>query len=211
MTVLVTGASGHLGINLTRALLAEGRRVRALVHNHSEGLDELDVEQVHGSTTDLDSLLKAMKGVEVVYHLAGIISVSGKDEPVLTEVNVKGTANVARACLETGVRRMVHTSSTHALEEQPWDTPVDEGRPLCDHPRHLPYDNSKGRGEKALQEAVEEGLDAVTVNPCGVLGPWDYAPSRMGQVLLDLAHRKMPALVNGKSLSGSPACRRRSS
>jgi dihydroflavonol-4-reductase len=197
VTVFVTGSTGHIGANLVRALLAEGRQVRALIHNRREALEGLDIERVTGSTTDFEGVKKAMAGCDTVYHLAAIISISGRDEPVLTEVNIKGTGNVARAALENGVKRMVHFSSTHALSEFPDDAPIDENRPLAEGTDFLPYDRSKGGGEREIAKVVAQGLDAVTVNPCGVLGPFDFEPSRMGRVLLDLHNKRLPALIDG--------------
>ncbi len=81
---LVTGAAGHLGNLLVRELLAQGRRVRALVLRGEplRSLSGLDVELVEGNVLDVDSLQQAMRGVEVVYHLAGVISITRGDESV---------------------------------------------------------------------------------------------------------------------------------
>lgn len=197
MTVLVTGASGHIGANLTRMLLARGERVRALVHESTEAIDGLDVERVEGDVADPDSLRRAMEGVELTYHLAAVISISGREEPALQNINVGGPRNVAQACLDCGVKRLVHFSSTHALSEHPRSAPITEENAPADKPSDLPYDRSKAMGEAQILAAVERGLDAVIVNPCGVIGPIDYRPSHMGQVLLDLYHKKLPGLVRG--------------
>ncbi len=194
--VLVTGASGHLGTNLTRALLEQGREVRVLTHLDAAALDGLDVTRVAGDVTDLDSLHRAVAGVATVYHLAAVISISGRPEPRIDAVNVGGTRNVAAACLEQGVRRLVHFSSSHALAEPARVQPVDEGIGLLEAGGY-PYDHSKAAAEREVLAAVEAGLDAVILNPCGVLGPCDYGPSPMGRVLLDLYHRRLQGLVDG--------------
>ncbi len=196
MTVLVTGANGHIGCNLVRTLVDRGRPVRALIHGNNDALEGLDIQRVDGDVSDLESVRAATRDVDVVFHLAAVISISGRNEPVLQTVNVGGPKNIAQACLENGVRRLVHFSSTHALNEFPREKPIDETNEPAGED-DLPYDRSKAAGEREILAAVERGLDAVIVNPCGVIGPHDYAPSRMGQVLHDLYNKRLPGLVDG--------------
>lgn len=195
MTVVVTGASGHVGINLVQRLLADGRKVRVLVHRKNGWGGE--VEKVPGDVTDPDSLQDAFAGAEIVFHLAARISIDGDQNGLVTRTNVDGVRNVARAALQSGARRMVHVSSIHAFEQEPLDQPLDETRPRCTGPQHFAYDRSKALGEAALREVIAEGLDAVIVHPTAIVGPADRTPSRMGQVCLDLYHRRLPALVRG--------------
>lgn len=199
MTVLVTGASGHVGGNLVRALLERGRRVRVMVREDTRAVNGLDVERVSGDTRRPDLVRAAVDGCEVVYHCAAVISIDGDRGGVVSDTNVLGTRNVVRACLDAGVKRLVHFSSIHALEHRPHEQPVDETRPLrCDAMRRPPaYDRSKGMGEKEVRAGIEQGLDAVIVNPAAVMGPFDFKPSRMGRVLLDIYHRRLPTLVPG--------------
>src|SRR5205814_3329159 len=75
--------------------------------------------------------------------------------------------------------------------------PLDETRAHADHPRLPAYDRSKAAGEREVLAGVARGLDAVIVNPMGVLGPHDYRPSRMGEILLDMYHRRLPMIVRG--------------
>jgi len=70
MTVVVTGASGHIGANLVRTLIAQGRNVRALIHMDRRAIEGLDIKQVEGDVRDAHSLLSAFAGAEMVYHLA---------------------------------------------------------------------------------------------------------------------------------------------
>ncbi len=195
MTVVVTGASGHVGVNLVSSLLAAGRKVRVLVHQQN-GFDG-EVEKIRGDITVADSLEEAFAGAETVFHLAARISISGDQGGLVTRTNVEGVRNVARAALRAGARRMVHVSSIHAFEQEPLDQPLDETRARCSGPRHFAYDRSKALGEAALREVMAEGLDAVIVHPTAIVGPADRAPSRMGRVCLDLYHRRLPALVRG--------------
>ena len=197
MIVAVTGASGHLGANLIRALLREKKQVRALININRNALDGLDVEIVKADIRDPHSLLQAFKGVEVVYHLAAIISLSMDSWSSIEAVNIIGTRNVVDACNQCGVRRLVHFSSIHAIEQTPMSRPVDEKRPLIDSPGCPPYDRSKAAAEREVRLGIEQGLDAIILNPTAVIGPHDYQLSHMGAVLLALAQGKMPALVEG--------------
>ena len=196
MKVAITGATGHVGGNLVRALLDRGDSVRVLLRGEPVGLDGLVVESVSGDVTDPDTLRGAFDGVEAVFHLAALISITGGQSGRVEAVNVQGVRAVAEAALDAGVRRLVHFSSVHAFDHEPHDEPLDETRRRVGK-GHPAYDRSKSAGEAQLQEVVARGLDAVIVNPSGIVGPADPRPSRMGQVFLDLYHRKMPALLDG--------------
>lgn len=197
MITLVTGASGHIGANLVRALLARGRRVRALCHRDHRGIDGLDLEIIHGDIEDPHSLQFAFRGVEIVYHLAGRVSLTTHNADLIWRTNVNGVANVIEACRAAGIRRLVHFSSIHAFVQGPYDRPVDEQRPLVsEHAPDLPYNRSKAAGERLVRKAIEQGLDAIIINPTGVIGPWDFKPSHFGQALLSLSNRTLPALVD---------------
>jgi dihydroflavonol-4-reductase len=199
MTVVVTGAAGHVGNNLVRALLAQGRRVRALVHRDRRALEGLDVMMAEGDVRDPDSLRRAFDGAEAVYHTAAYISLSMHEWPLLEAINVHGTRNVVEACLDRKVRRLIHFSSIRALVQEPLDVSVDESRPLVTSRRSPPYDRSKAMGEMEVRRAIEEGLDAVIVYPAGMIGPYDFRPSYLGQVLLALCQKRLSALVAGGS------------
>ena len=197
MTVVITGASGHIGGNLVRALLAQNRRCRVLVHTDTRAIDGLDVERVHGNLLEPDSLVAAFDGAEQVFHLAAQISISGDLGGRVQAINVQGTRNVVRACKDRGVKRLVHFSSVHAFSQQPLDQPLNEERALALAPGHYAYDRSKAMGIQEVLAGVEQGLDVVIVNPTGVIGPLDFKPSRMGQVVQDLVHRRLLGLVVG--------------
>lgn len=193
----MSGAAGHLGGNLVRLLLAEGHDVRALVRTDIRAVDGLAVEVVKADVLDVVSLGRAFAGVDVVFHLAARISVTGEQGGRVSAVNVLGTRNVVQACLAEGVGRLVHMSSIHAFCQLPKEGALDESRGPSDPGRAPAYDRSKARGEREVLAGVRQGLDAVILNPTAVLGPFDFKPSRMGRVLLALGRGAMPALVDG--------------
>jgi dihydroflavonol-4-reductase len=195
--IVVTGASGHAGANLVPALLAQGRPIRALVHLDRRSVEGLDVEVVQGNICDLESLVKAFKNAEVVYHLAAYISISRDEWPLLEAVNVIGTRNVVEACLRCGVRRLVHFSTIHTMAQESAAIPVSESSALVASRRYPPYDRSKAAAEKEVLKGIEKGLDAIIISPTAIIGPHDYRPSHFGEALLRMANGRLPALVAG--------------
>jgi dihydroflavonol-4-reductase len=193
----VTGASGHLGANLVRALLKQGRTVRVLARSDRRSIQGLDVQIVEGDISDPRALHALAKGTETLFHLAGRISIVGAEGGLVESTNVGGVRNVIRACREAGVRRLVHCSSIHAFDTNPNDQLIDETRALALGPGHAAYDRSKAEGQRAVLDAVREGLDAVVINPGAVVGPFDFKVSRMGAVLLDICHGRLPMLIDG--------------
>jgi len=197
MLTVVTGASGHAGVNLVRALIREGRGVLVLSHSSNLGLEGLLIKFFKGDVSNIDSLVEAFLGAEVVYHLAAHISLSMNDWPHCAAINMGGTRNVIEACLRSGVKRLVHFNSIHSLCSEPLDLPVDESRPLVSSPKSPPYDRSKAGGEKLIRYTIKEGLNAIIINPTGIIGPYDYRPSHFGQALIQIATGKIPMLIEG--------------
>lgn len=192
MTTVVTGGNGHLGANLIEALSADGP-VRATVHRNSTVLGRLGAEQVPADILDPASLRKAFAGADTVFHLAGKISIVGDPDGSVWRINVDGTANVAAAARAVGAR-LVHVSSIHAYDMSAPPLPIreDHARP---GPKAYAYDRSKAAGEDRVRAEVAKGLDATIVNPTGIIGPGDHAPSRMGQVFLAIRDRRLPGMV----------------
>jgi dihydroflavonol-4-reductase len=190
---LVTGATGLLGANLARALLARGRRVRVLVRKSSKTfhLDDLPgLERALGDITDPASLPAAFQGVEHVYHCAALVSMWGSRAEQMWCVNVGGTGNVLRAARDAGVRRLVHCSSVDALglgETQPGTetTPWNWDRLGLDNP----YARTKYLAQQLVLQAAGTELDAVVVNPTFMLGAFDARPSS-GRMILEIASGK---------------------
>jgi len=174
--VLVTGAAGHLGCALVRELIAGGEKIRALVlpGEDTSGLEGLPVEIVQANVLEPDSVRPALEGVDVVYHLAGIISIMPGKDDLMRQVNVVGTANIARLARLAGVRRMVYVSSIHALSRPLRGTPIDEKVHFDPHSIAGEYDRTKAEASLAVLSEVARGLDAVIVCPTGIIGPFDF-------------------------------------
>ena len=195
MLAAVTGASGHLGANLVRSLIDRKWQVRALIRNDTRALEGFDIECIYGDVLNEESLREAFTGADAVFHLAGRISIVSWERKKVEAVNIIGVKNVVEACKSTGVKRLIHTSSFHAHQQEPLDEPLDESRPLHSG-KYPPYDYSKAEGEKIVGEAIKQGLNAIIINPGGMLGPNDFKPSHFGSTLVAIARGKLPALVN---------------
>jgi dihydroflavonol-4-reductase len=174
MQVVVTGASGHVGSVLVRALLSDGHSVTALFNSDRRSLAGLSLEARAVNIEDGSAVSSAIAGAEVVFHAAARVSLLATEDAATTRVNVEGTRNVVAACLEHGVRRLVHFSTIHALDERGELLRPGEG---------LSYERSKVEAERLVLDEVQRGLDAVVVSPCAVIGPFDFKPSYIGQVL----------------------------
>lgn len=193
---VVTGGSGYVGVNLVPQLRDDGYSVRVLDRELHPLLRPLDVDFVSADICDPAAVRAGLAGADVVFHLAALISVTGDMGGLVERVNVAGVANVAAAARRAGVRRFVHCSSVHAFDTDV-PGPIDETSPKAVRPELPGYDRSKAAGERALLREVEQGLDAVIVNPTGIIGPRDPRPSRTGRMLAAMRRGTVPAVVEG--------------
>lgn len=170
--VFVTGGSGFVGRAVVERLVAAGRTVRALSRSaaSAELLEDLGVQPVPGDVLDHDRLVDGMRGCRVVYHIAGVNEFCLRDPSRLTLVNVDGSTTVARAALDAGVRRLVHTSSAATLGERSGTTGAEDSPHRGWFLSH--YERSKYEAERAVLALGEAtGLEVVCVNPASVQGP----------------------------------------
>lgn len=196
--VLVTGAAGHLGNVLVRELLENGYEVRAMLLPNEDvsALVDLDLDLKFGNVLDPVSLERVFKDVDYVFHMAGIVSIMPGDENGVWNVNVEGTRNVLQAARNAGVKRLVYTSSIHAFSRE-WQGIIDEQVPFDPENPVGVYDRTKAVATLAVKQAINEGLNAVIVCPTGVVGPFDYLGSSMGELVHDLTQRRIHMLVEG--------------
>ncbi len=180
---LVTGATGLVGNNVVRQLLAAGHQVRVLARDSSDPrpLEGLSVEVVRGDVCESESVRRACQGVACVVHSAGYVRIGRSELDRHRAVNVEGTRHVAQHAREAGAR-MIHVSSSDAMGIGSLKEPADEDTPVAPPPP-VPYVITKREAEAVVLEEVDRGLDAVIVNPGFMLGPWDWKPSS-GRMLL---------------------------
>lgn len=197
--ILVTGATGHLGNVLVRELINRGELVRALVLPDEDlsPIKGLPIDIVKGDILQPESLIPAMQGIDLVYHMAALVTIMPGKEDILRQINVQGTKNVLAAAKNAGVRRLVYTSSIHALSRPPKGEPITEEVQFDTNNPAGFYDQTKAEASVAVQAAVREGLDAVIVCPTGVIGPYDYRQSEMGLLMVGWIKQKMRVMIDG--------------
>jgi len=193
--VLVTGGTGFLGGWLVKRLLDEGHEVR-IIKRPKSSLDELagfTLDIVPGDVTDEVSLVAACKGMDSVFHLAGLVAYSKAQRSMMERVNVQGTANVIHACGQTGVRRLVHLSSVAAVGASfDGNEPLNEKSEFNIHHLNLGYFETKFRAETIVKNACNNGrLDAVIINPSTIYGSSD-AKKESRRTQLKVARGRFP-------------------
>lgn len=194
--ILVTGSEGFIGSHLTEKLVESGAEVTALVQYNSFNswgwLDTInfgikkDIEIFTGDIREYDNIKKAVKGREIVFHLAALIAIpySYQSPAAYVRTNVEGTLNVMQACLDYGVGKVVHTSTSEVYGSARY-APIDENHPLQGQ---SPYSASKIGADKIVESFIRSfGLPAATIRPFNTYGPRQSAraviPTVISQVL----------------------------
>jgi len=199
MTVLITGASGFVGSAVLRRLLGEGAAVRALVRPASDrrNLDGLNVEVVTGDLSDRDSLARAVRGCEALFHVAADYRLWTRDADAMMRTNIGGSRDIVRAAAEAGVARIVYTSSVATLGLNADGSPADEDTEVTLSDMIGPYKQSKFMAEEeVLRLAHRHGAPVVIVNPSTPAGPRDIKPTPTGRMIVEAASGRMPAFVD---------------
>ncbi|MBO0720228.1 MAG: NAD-dependent epimerase/dehydratase family protein [Blastocatellia bacterium] len=198
MLAFVSGATGFIGGNLVRALLAEGHQVRALVRPGSDqrNIAGLPIEPVTGDLDDTEKLAEEIAGCDAVFHLAAHYSLWEKDRESIYRANVTGTENLLAAASAAGIKRFIHTSSVAAIGVPPADILGNEETQTSLDQLVSDYKKSKFLAERAAKSAVRKGLDVVIVNPSTPIGAYDVKPTPTGEIVLRFLQGRMPAYVH---------------
>jgi nucleoside-diphosphate-sugar epimerase len=198
----VTGGTGLVGTHLLFELTSKGKNVKALKREtsnleqvlktfsrYSETPEELFnlIEWVDGDILDYFSLEKILAGVTEIYHCAAIVSFDPKERKKMIANNVEGTANIVNAAIENGVKKICHVSSIAALGR------LENGQIVTEETNWVPskkisgYSESKFFSETEIWRGIEEGLDAVIINPSIIFGPanWETGSAKMFKTIWD--------------------------
>lgn len=197
MHAFVTGGSGFLGANLIEQLLAEGWKITAMHRrgSNTQLLQKMGAKLVEASLTDTDSLRKAMPdNTDAVFHVAGNTSMWRGGNTQQWRDNVEGSANMAALAREKSIGRMIVTSSISAYGFHR-HTITEQSPQLADDPRYH-YHYTKKRAEQAVRAEIERGLDAVSLNPCAIVGKYDTA--NWAQTFFMIQKGQLPGVPPGR-------------
>ncbi|MDK9699098.1 MAG: NAD-dependent epimerase/dehydratase family protein [bacterium] len=200
MNAVVTGATGHLGANLVRVLLAQGIPVRVMVRSESNkiGIERLPVEVVTGDILQPASLNSVLAGCTHLFHAAAVFDFHPHKRNTILETAVTGTKNILEAAIKCStLQRIVYTSSTAAIgysrnarspkTELHWNDDFDS-----------PYVEAKTRAEQLVHEMqLATGLPIVTVNPSVLLGYYDYRLTPSTQMVHRFLMQSLPVTIPG--------------
>ncbi|HMT30121.1 MAG TPA: NAD-dependent epimerase/dehydratase family protein, partial [Bacteroidia bacterium] len=192
-----TGANGHIGNVICRFLTEQGYSVNAMYHSDTTALKGLPVTLFKGSVLNKEDLLRLFSNCDIVINCAAIISIHGDPDGIVFKTNTEGPANVLEVAIKSGIKKIIHISSVHAVEEEPLSLPFDEKRPYKKATAAV-YDYSKAMGEQFLLNSGNTNApEVVILRPSAVIGPFDFKPSEMGKALIQFYNEKILALPEG--------------
>lgn len=198
MRVLMTGATGFVGLNIVQALLERGHEVVSFQRSSARRkyLDRFEVRVVSAEFSYRAALRDAARGADAIIHTAGRTSCSWRDINELREANVESTRALLEIARECGVRRFVYTSSTATIGSSGTTTRLaDESEPLRGFRAGSPYAQTKQRAEAMLLGSIA-GPDCIVLNPAEVIGPFDHTLS-WGRMVLAVAGGQLPFIPPG--------------
>jgi dihydroflavonol-4-reductase len=198
MKKLVTGATGFIGSAIARELLKNGQDIKILARKTSnlENVKNLDAEIVYGDICDKESMKSALKGCDTLYFTAAKFAHWAPNPKELYEVNVGGTRATLGAAYESGIEKIVYTSTNNAIGAS-GPTPANEEMYFNYWEARDHYSMSKYIAENEARIFVTRGLPVVFVNPTLVIGINDIKPTPSGQMIIDTANEKMPGYIDG--------------
>jgi len=202
--VLVTGATGFIGANLVRHLLARGQKVRCIIRKPNPLLEGLDLDLVKVPLEDtpdgVDALARVADGCQGIYHVAGIFDPSPGGVARMRQVHVYGTRALLKAADKAGVERMLVCSSSITVGYGSKSSPGDEETPINPDDLYGTAGALRGYYDTKLQSEQMSlnwpGVPVVVVNPDFIIGARDVKPTS-GQLIVSMAKGWMPMYPRG--------------
>lgn len=170
---VITGGKGYVGFALVKELEARGERMRLLLRTDSPYFDGIDCEKFMGDITDPGQLEEAFKGAETVYHVAGIVDISGTKDKQVWNVNYEGTKNVVAACKKCGVKTLVYCSSVDAIAVRDDMNIIREAKSFDPDLLEGAYAKSKAAATQYVLDSASDELKVCVVHPSCCIGPYD--------------------------------------
>ncbi len=211
MLAFVTGATGFVGSHVARVLAQQGADLRLLVRSSSDlrNIADLKADRVTGDLRDAASLKKAVSGCDALFHVAADYRLWVRDPDEMYRSNVEGTRAILEAARESGVRRVVYTSSVATMGFNSNGHLADENSPVSLANMIGHYKRSKFMAEEVALEAGRSGMDVAVVNPTTPVGERDIKPTPTGRIVVDFLKKKFPAYVDtGLNLVDVTECAR---
>mgnify|MGYP001766500973 CR=1 FL=1 len=198
MKKLVTGSTGFIGSAIVREIVKDGEEIKVLIRktSNTRNIDKFDVEKVYGDIRDSDSMKKALKGCDTLYLTAAYFAHWAPNPKLLYEVNAGGTKASLKAAYESGIEKVVYTSTNNAIAAS-GPVPADEEKTFNYWESRDHYSMSKYIAENEARIFVTRGLPVVIVNPTLVIGINDIKPTPSGQMIIDVVNQKMPGYIDG--------------
>ncbi|MBS1669278.1 MAG: NAD-dependent epimerase/dehydratase family protein [Bacteroidetes bacterium] len=196
MKIAITGATGHLGSAILPELIGRHYEIKALVRESDHTFGDLSVEIVQGDLLNQETLRQLLKDCDALIHCAAIISINGDPDGLVSKTNIEGTKLLMETAKQCKIKRVVHVSSIHAYKQKPSLEILDEQRTMVDE-NAFAYDRSKKAGQQIALSMNQPEMEVLVVNPTSIIGPYDYKPSKMGKVIIDLYKGKLPFVFDG--------------
>ncbi len=195
MTIAVTGSSGFVGSVLVPQLLAAGHRLKLLSRTKDQDVP-VNVEFVYGDLLNKESLETLVNDADAVIHLAAVISIKDGNDRHAFDTNVLGTKYLLEAARSANVRKFIHLSSVLAFNQRPYNEQMDETREASDASLKN-YDLSKAISQQTALDYNDENFKVIALAPSAIFGPGDNKPSLIGNAIINMYSRKIPALFTG--------------
>jgi nucleoside-diphosphate-sugar epimerase len=187
VSILVTGGTGFIGVALVKKLYELDYKLKLLIRENSDITPFKEMKKIGyiiGDVRDISSLHKAVAGVDVIFHLAGLVKVWAKQKGSFYDINVQGAENIAEVALKNNLT-LLYMSSFGALGPNPKDSndPTDESFPHVDFFINE-YERTKYLAREKIKEYIKKGLKTIIFYPGFVYGPGDF--NIYGEMLFDI-------------------------
>lgn len=196
MKVAITGGNGHIGSAIIEELIRRNYKIKALANTNKDFLLSKGIELVEGSIHDQHAVSNLLSGCDYLIHCAAIISIDGDPHGHVRKTNVEGVKNLLEVAQSKPLKRIIHVSSIHALDQLPIDEKLDENRRFVSD-QAIEYDKSKRDGQLVVNEFVKAGLPIITVLPTAVYGPPNHAKCKQNSAFISMSKGKLPVVFHG--------------